>query len=101
VYNGSKKLLERIFAEKFATKLRDRVPNYKNLMEENAILVSELAYAKDWDEWVAQLAKGDYAKPMKTDYNYNHAYQPITTSQIQAGIPITFTTSHTGTASNV
>jgi len=55
--NSSKKLLEGIFAEKFYLKLRDRVSNYKNLMEENAILVSELAYAKDWDKWSANLEK--------------------------------------------
>jgi hypothetical protein len=102
IQKGSDKLLQGIFAEKFYLKLKDRVPNYKNLMEENAILVSELAYAKDWNEWSANLEKNKGEDKLKsppkqlqpTDINY-------WSQQANANPGIYYTISNTGMISDV
>jgi len=99
--NSSKKLLEGIFGEKFEAKLRDRVPNYKNLMEENAILVSELAYAKDWDEWSTNLEKNKGNIKATPKYFHTPAAYPDSTTNyvsVQPGMVNTFTL-NTGTLS--
>ena len=110
INNGSRKLLEGIFAEKFYIKLKDQVPNYKNLMEENAILVSELAYAKDWDEWSANLEKnkGNIKASPKYQLDDSPAFAPSSLQyfSIPAGTPVTMTYSNpnapnTGYISNV
>ena len=50
--NGADSFLYKVFSTYFENKIKATVPMWRDLIQENALLVCDLAYAKSWPQWV-------------------------------------------------
>lgn len=57
IQEGCLATLEKLFGSSFTRKITKKVFDYVTLMEENLVIISALAYAKDWDIWEEQLTE--------------------------------------------
>lgn len=73
--NGADAFLNKMFSNSFRNKIVCNIPDWRSLIQENALLVCDLAYAKSWPQWQENL-EVKIAKAGAKKIKYTNPYFP-------------------------